>query len=311
MSVCATVLWPRAGGGGGRGRRRQQPVESNGATLARRRPARDDGVLIELRDVAKSFGGKVILDGVSFKIYRGEAVGIIGASGTGKSTALKILAGLLAPDSGEVLIKGKPRIGLPADHEHHEDEHLRISMVFQNSALFDSLTVSENVGFLLHEHSHLPKDVIEEQVATSLARVGLKGVDGELFPAQLSGGMRKRVALARAVVGESKEGDEQVIMYDEPTAGLDPVASTVVEDLIRDLHSPRGQNGATRPGTGISSYIVVTHQYSTIQRAVDRIIFLHKGRVAWQGSVKEFNSSEDEIVRQFATGKLDGPIRYS
>ncbi|CAD7699423.1 unnamed protein product [Ostreobium quekettii] len=100
-------------------------------------------------------------------------------------------------------------------------------------------------------------------------------------------------------------------MYDEPTAGLDPVASTVVEDLIRDLHTPSSQNGATKPGTGISSYIVVTHQYSTIQRAVDRIIFLHKGRVAWQGTVKEFNNSEDDIVRQFATGSLDGPIRYT
>lgn len=123
--------------------------------------------------------------------------------------------------------------------------------------------------------------------------------------------MKKRVALARAVVGELKEGVEQVIMYDEPTAGLDPVASTVVEDLMRELHSPGNLNGGPKSNSGISSYIVVTHQYSTIQRAVDRIIFLHEGQVAWEGTIDEFNSSDDEIVKQFTSGSLQGPIQYS
>jgi ABC-type transporter Mla maintaining outer membrane lipid asymmetry ATPase subunit MlaF len=263
-------------------------------------PANDAEVLIEFCDVHKSFGDKPILTGASFQIRRGEAVGIIGASGTGKSTALRLAAGLLAPDKGTVLINGEARQGLLSDQG--PAEHLRIGMVFQNAALFDSLTVGENVGFLLLEHSNLPDDEIQRRVADSLQKVGLKGVEN-LYPSQLSGGMKKRVALARAVVADSRSNVEQLIMYDEPTAGLDPVASTVVEDLMRSLHH---QDMAG----GISSYIVVTHQHSTIRRAVDRIIFLHQGKVVWQGSVGEFDTTSEPIVRQFAEGTLDGPISY-
>lgn len=151
-------------------------------------------VLIEFRDVHKSFGDKPILQGASFVIRRGEAVGIIGASGTGKSTTLRIAAGLLAPDRGEVLILGQPRTGLLSDTD--KEEHLRVGMVFQNAALFDSLTVGENVGFLLYEHSQLPAMEVKQVVADSLAKVGLRGVE-KLYPAELSGGMKKRVALAR------------------------------------------------------------------------------------------------------------------
>jgi ABC-type transporter Mla maintaining outer membrane lipid asymmetry ATPase subunit MlaF len=228
--------------------------------------------------------------------------------GTGKSTTLRIAAGLLAPDSGEVLIMGQRRTGLLSDQA--EEEPLRIGMVFQNAALFDSLTVGENVGFLLLEHSNLDEGRIRALVAESLARVGLPGVEG-LYPAELSGGMKKRVALARAVVRDVRATAEQVIMYDEPTAGLDPVASTVVEDLMRDLHN-KGGGGGSAGGQegGITSYIVVTHQHSTIRRAVDRIIFLHKGRVVWEGSVAEFDTTTEPIVRQFAEGTLDGPIQY-
>lgn len=261
-------------------------------------------VLIEFRNVHKSFGDKRILSGASFSIRRGEAVGIIGASGTGKSTTLRLAAGLLAPDKGEVRILGTPRIGLLSDQT--QEEKLRVGMVFQNAALFDSLTVGLNVGFLLYEHSNLPRDEIRARVASSLAKVGLKGVE-DLYPSELSGGMKKRVALARAVVTDTRGGAEQVIMYDEPTAGLDPVASTVVEDLIRSLQRPSdGSNG----GGGISSYIVVTHQHSTIRRAVDRIIFLHQGRVVWQGTTAEFDTTDEPIVRQFAEGSLEGPISY-
>ena len=268
--------------------------------------AEGDDDLIEFVDVWKSFGDKRILQGASFKIRRGEAVGIIGASGTGKSTTLRLAAGLLAPDRGEIRICGKTRAGLLSDQT--EDEPLRIGMVFQNAALFDSLTVGENVGFLLYEHSSLPVSIIKQQVAASLAKVGLKGVEN-LYPSELSGGMKKRVALARAVVSDLKDdGAEQLIMYDEPTAGLDPVASTVVEDLIRSLQVFSDDTGTS--SGGISSYIVVTHQHSTIRRAVDRIIFLHQGMVVWQGTTEEFDTTDEPIVRQFAEGSLEGPISY-
>jgi ABC-type transporter Mla maintaining outer membrane lipid asymmetry ATPase subunit MlaF len=267
-----------------------------------------DDVLIEFRDVHKSFGSKRILQGASFKIRRGESVGIIGASGTGKSTTLRLAAGLLAPDKGEILICGKPRLGLLSDQS--DEEPLRVGMVFQNAALFDSLTVGENVGFLLYEHSDLPKAEIQRRVAESLGQVGLTGVES-LYPSELSGGMKKRVALARAVVTDKRNTAEQVLMYDEPTAGLDPVASTVVEDLIRSLQLKRDGNGSSSSSTGgISSYIVVTHQHSTIRRAVDRIIFLHQGKVVWEGATKEFDSTDEPIVRQFAVGSLEGPIAY-
>lgn len=268
-------------------------------------PANDEQVLIEFRDVHKSFGEKKILQGATFTVRRGEAVGIIGASGTGKSTTLRLAAGLLAADKGEILIHGKPRIGLLSD-QAEGSEPIRIGMVFQNAALFDSLTVGENVGFLLYEHSKLPSHEIRQIVADSLAKVGLKGVES-LYPSELSGGMKKRVALARAVVPDLRDDVEQVIMYDEPTAGLDPVASTVVEDLIRSLQ--KFENDDSRAGN-ISSYLVVTHQHSTIRRAVDRIIFLHQGKVVWQGTTEEFDSTDEPIVRQFAEGSLEGPISY-
>jgi len=272
-------------------------------------------VLIEFRDVHKSFGSKRILQGASFKIRRGESVGIIGASGTGKSTTLRLAAGLLAPDKGEILICGKTRVGLISDQS--EEEPLKVGMVFQNAALFDSLTVGENVGFLLYEHSDLPKAEIQRRVAESLGQVGLTGVES-LYPSELSGGMKKRVALARAVVTDKRNTAEQVLMYDEPTAGLDPVASTVVEDLIRSLQQKREANSSSNGGDssssssqgGISSYIVVTHQHSTIRRAVDRIIFLHQGKVVWEGTTEEFDSTDEPIVRQFAEGSLEGPIAY-
>lgn len=285
----------------------------------------DSDILIELQNVHKSFGGKKVLRGTDIIVRRGEAVGIIGSSGSGKSTTLRLMAGLVAPDWGEVRICGRVRKGVMGD-DPQLAELLQVGMVFQNGALFDSLSVGENVGFLLYEHTTLPPQRIQELTAASLAAVGLSGVEN-LQPAQLSGGMRKRVALARAIIrDDSKAQAEQVIMYDEPTAGLDPVASTVVEDLIRSLHRPpkashpaavspsssSSSSGSDDPvaNSGVASYIVVTHQHSTIRRSVDRLIFLHEGKVVWQGSSHDFDTTDSPIVKQFRTGDLGGPIRF-
>ncbi|KAK3229622.1 hypothetical protein Dsin_001503 [Dipteronia sinensis] len=257
-------------------------------------PKDDQDVLIECRNVYKSFGEKHILRGVSFKIRHGEAVGIIGPSGTGKSTVLKIIAGLLAPDKGEVYIRGRKRAGLISDEEM---SGLQIGLVFQSAALFDSLTVRENVGFLLYENSNMSEDKISDIVRENLAAVGLKGVEDRL-PSELSGGMKKRVALARSIIFDiTKESIvPEVLLYDEPTAGLDPIASTVVEDLIRSVHI-KGEDALGKPGN-IASYVVVTHQHSTIRRAVDRLIFLYEGKIVWEGMTHEFTASTNPIVQQ-------------
>eukprot|EP00258_Populus_trichocarpa_P034574 XP_024450593.1 protein TRIGALACTOSYLDIACYLGLYCEROL 3, chloroplastic isoform X2 [Populus trichocarpa] len=241
-----------------------------------------------------------------FIIRHGEAVGIIGPSGTGKSTILKIIAGLLAPDRGEVYIHGKKRDGLISDEGI---SGLRIGLVFQSAALFDSLTVRENVGFLLYENSSMSEEQIAELVTETLAQVGLKGVEDRL-PSELSGGMKKRVALARSIIFDTTNEtiEPEVLLYDEPTAGLDPIASTVVEDLIRSVHM-KGEDALGKPEK-IASYVVVTHQHSTIRRAVDRLLFLHEGKVVWQGMTDEFMTSANPIVQQFASGSLDGPIKY-
>ncbi|KAF4369350.1 hypothetical protein F8388_019575 [Cannabis sativa] len=259
-----------------------------------------------------------------FNIRHGEAVGIIGPSGTGKSTILKIIAGLLTPRQGnyldqafprgEVYIRGRKRAGLISDEEI---SGLRIGLVFQSAALFDSLTVRENVGFppvrkptlTLYENSSMPGDQISKLVTESLAAVGLKDVE-ERMPSELSGGMKKRVALARSIICDTskKAIEPEVLLYDEPTAGLDPIASTVVEDLIRSVHM-KGEDAVGKPGN-IASYVVVTHQHSTIGRAVDRLIFLHEGKIVWEGMTHEFTTSTNPFVQQFASGSLDGPIKY-
>lgn len=253
--------------------------------------------LIELKGVSKSFGNNVVLDQVDLTIYRGEALAVIGPSGTGKSTILRIIAGLLAPDSGEVFVQGQRREGLVDDAQ----DPIGIGMVFQQAALFDSLTVDENVGFLLYQHSRLPPRHIRELVDQKLEMVGLPGI-GDRYPAELSGGMRKRVSFARAIMSNPERPSDtpEVLLYDEPTAGLDPIASTVIEDLIRDLQSKSG---------GCSTYVMVTHQDSTIRRTADRIIFLYKGKVQWEGTVGEIDSTDHPLVRQFFSGSIHGPIQ--
>jgi len=252
--------------------------------------------VIELKGVSKSFGSNLILDEVDMTVYQGEALAIIGPSGTGKSTCLRIMAGLLAPDSGEVYVEGKLRQGLIGD----DFDPVRISMVFQQAALFDSLTVDENVGFLLYQRSKLPRHRIRELVEQSLERVGLSGV-ADRYPDQLSGGMRKRVSFARAILSNPDDPRDtpEVVLYDEPTAGLDPIASTVIEDLIRDLQKNQG---------GCSTYVMVTHQDSTIRRTADRILFLYQGKVQWLGRIEDIDMTTDPLIRQFFSGSVTGPI---
>lgn len=255
-----------------------------------------DEVLLELRGISKRFGTNQVLDNVDLTLHKGEAVAIIGPSGTGKSTILRIIAGLLAADQGEIYVQGRRREGLIED----SPDPVGIGMVFQQAALFDSLTVEENVGFLLYQHSHLPAGQIRQIVEDVLDMVGLPGT-GKSYPAELSGGMRKRVSFARAIVSnpENPQDRPALLLYDEPTAGLDPIASTVIEDLIRSI---KGSNGC-------SSYLIVTHQDSTIRRTADRVIFLHRGQIQWQGPVTEVDHTDNPFVRQFFSGRVEGPIQ--
>lgn len=252
--------------------------------------------LIELKGACKSFGNNVILDGVDLQIYRGDALVAIGPSGTGKSTILRVIAGLLTLDAGEVYIKGKLRRGSIEDGE----DPLVVSMVFQQSALFDSLTVEENVGFILYQHSKLPRHKIRDLVQEKLEMVGLAGT-GDSYPAQLSGGMRKRVSFARAIMSnpDNPQDKPEVILYDEPTAGLDPIASTVIEDLVRELQCTARDCG---------TYVMVSHQDSTIRRTGDRVVFLYGGKIQWQGTVDEIDTTDHPMVRQFFSASVNGPI---
>jgi phospholipid/cholesterol/gamma-HCH transport system ATP-binding protein len=255
--------------------------------------------LIELKGVSKSFGGNVILDQVDLKIYPGEALAVIGPSGTGKSTILRIIAGLLVADAGEIYVQGQRRLGLIEDAR----DPIGIGMVFQQAALFDSLTVEENVGFLLYQHSRLSHKRIRELVNQRLEMVGLSRI-GDRYPAELSGGMRKRVSFARAIMSnpDNPKDSPEVLLYDEPTAGLDPIASTVIEDLVRQLQQANG---------GCGSYVMVTHQDSTIRRTADRVVFLYNGKVQWQGKVSEIDTTDNPLVRQFFSASTSGPIQVT
>ena len=252
--------------------------------------------IIQLRGVSQAFGNSVILDGLDLDIYPGQGLGVIGPSGTGKSTILRIIAGLLTPDEGEVYIRGELRRGSIEDG----NDPIYIGMVFQQAALFDSLTVEENVGFRLFQQSHISRKHIRELVDAKLALVGMAGV-ADRYPAQLSGGMRKRVSFARAIMAnpEHPEDNPEILLYDEPTAGLDPIASTVIEDLVRDLQNV---------DAGCSTYVMVTHQNSTIRRTTDRIVFLYQGKVQWDGKTADIDTTDNPLIRQFFSANTHGPI---
>jgi phospholipid/cholesterol/gamma-HCH transport system ATP-binding protein len=241
------------------------------------------------------WGDKPVLDGVDLHLYPGERLVVVGPSGSGKSTILRLLAGLLLPSSGLLRIHGEAQTYLRLDQRHPPD----VRLVFQNPALLASLTVRENVGFLLYRYSRLGEAQIRQKVHQALQAVGLGGIE-ERLPGELSGGMQKRVSFARALIEDPslQQGKVPLLLFDEPTAGLDPVACTRIEDLIvrttKIVHS---------------STLVVSHVMSTIDRCAERVALLYEGRFRWSGSVEEFRVTPDPYVQQFRSGSLRGPMQ--
>ena len=245
--------------------------------------------MIEIINLSKSFGGRFVLDTLNLTIQTGETMVIIGRSGCGKSVLLKHMLGLLKPESGQVLVDGQdvPRLNWDA----LQKVRMRFGMVFQGAALFDSMTVGENVGFALREHRTMPEPEIRVRVAEALGHVGLKGIE-RMKPAELSGGMRKRVAIARALAIRP-----EYLLFDEPTTGLDPVMSDVVNTLIKRLHD---QLGVT--------VVVVTHDMVSAYKIGTRIAMLYEGRIIALGTPAEIQQTTNPIVDQFIHGNAEGPI---
>ena len=242
-------------------------------------------MIIEYRDVDKRFGAQVVLDGVNLSVRRGETLTIVGRSGTGKSVMLKTLTGLMPVDSGRILVDGDEVTAL--DEDDLRGVRRKIGMLFQNAALFDSMTIFENVAYPLKEHTDFDEAKRLEVAQETLDMVDLRGVEDE-FPGELSGGMRKRVGLARAIALRPP-----IVLYDEPTTGLDPITSTVINRLIRRLQER----------LKITS-IVVTHDLESAFMMTDRIAMLHAGKIISVQSVEEFRRAQDERIHEFATGGL-------
>jgi phospholipid/cholesterol/gamma-HCH transport system ATP-binding protein len=248
-------------------------------------------IVISVKNLVKNFGARRILNGISLDIYQGETLVIMGGSGCGKSTFLRHLIGSIRPDEGEVWMFGK-NIAKASDEEMDQIRR-RFGMLFQSGALFDSMTVGENIALPLREHTKLDDNIISIMVKMKLEQVGLRGFEN-LMPSQLSGGMKKRVGLARAIVMDPK-----IIFYDEPTAGLDPVMTGVVDKLTMDL---------TRK-LQITS-VVVTHDMNSVFRIADRIVMLHQGNILQIGAPDEIKHSKNPLVQQFITGEAEGPISF-
>ena len=232
---------------------------------------------IEVKNLVKKFDNKIVIDDISFKVENSEILAIVGFSGSGKSTVLKLISGLIEKDSGEIIANGD------------------IAMVFQYSALIDSLNVADNIAFSIMERKELRKQYTDKQikdlVKEKLELVGLQGVEKK-YPSELSGGMQKRVSFARAIITSPN-----IILYDEPTAGLDPMSSTLIEDYIVRLKNETK-----------AASIVVTHQMSTITRTADRIIMLYNGKVVFMGTPEELLRQDTPYTKQFVTASLEGPM---
>ena len=244
--------------------------------------------MIELRNISKSFGDNQVLADLNLKVETGESMVVIGGSGSGKSVLLKCVLGLIAPDSGTILIDDADVTSQPRDAFL-----ARFGMLFQGGALFDSLPVWQNVAFrLLRGSLKRSREDAREIAIERLRRVGLKPDVADRLPAELSGGMQKRVSLARAIAAEP-----EIIFFDEPTTGLDPIMAGVINDLIREIVSEMG-----------ATAITITHDMSSVRAIADRVAMLYEGKMRWVGPISELDHSGDAHVQQFVTGSADGPI---
>lgn len=247
-------------------------------------------VLITLLGLSYRIGGRTILRRLDLAVERGETMAVMGMSGVGKSTLLKCVAGLVRPTSGQVIIGSMDIARMPEGSLRNVRRTM--GMVFQYAALFDSLTVFENVAFGLRRHTRMNEGEIRAAVAEKLGKVGLAGAE-DLMPSELSGGMQKRVGLARALAL-----DPQILLYDEPTSGLDPVTGASIDELIIRM----------RDDLCVTS-VIVSHDIASITRVADKIAMLHQGRIMAVGTPDEMRNSENETVRQFMEGKTEGPIK--
>ena len=244
--------------------------------------------MITLENVQKAFGNNAVLRGVDLRIGKGESMVIIGGSGTGKSVLLKCILGLVTPDAGRICVGGEDVARVSRDAFLAQ-----FGMLFQGAALFDSMSVWQNVAFrLLRGPGKLPKAQAREIAVEKLRRVGLKPEVGDLFPAELSGGMQKRVGLARAIAAEP-----QIIFFDEPTTGLDPIMSGVINELIREITVEMGATAMT-----------ITHDMTSVRAIADKVAMLHGGKVRWTGPISEMDATSDPYVQQFIHGRAEGPI---
>jgi phospholipid/cholesterol/gamma-HCH transport system ATP-binding protein len=245
--------------------------------------------MIEIINICKSFNGHKVLDNLNLNIRTGETTVIIGRSGCGKSVLLKHIIGLMRPEHGQIIIDGKDVTRM--DEKELSALRLKFGMLFQGAALFDSMSVYENVGFNLIEHTNASEEEIGKAVRESLVLVGLKGIEDKK-PAELSGGMRKRVGLARAICMRP-----HIMLYDEPTTGIDPIMGDSINDLIVELHNKLKVTG-----------IAVTHDMTSAYKIADRIAMLYNGKIIANGTPDEIKNTKDPIVRQFITGASKGPI---
>lgn len=248
--------------------------------------------MIEIKGLCKSFNNLKVLEDLNLSVKRGEIKVIIGRSGCGKTVLLKLIAGILKPDRGRIIINGIDINNLQ-DLES-DKKRIKMGMVFQGNALFDSLTVGENVGFWLRENMHLNEEIISEKIEKALDLVQLLGIQ-DLMPSQLSGGMKKRVALARAICL-----DPEIILYDEPTTGIDPITQDCINSLILDL----------KDKLNVTS-IVVTHDINSCFRVADSISMLYQGKIITEGTKEDLKNTDHPIVRQFISGSSTGPIQDS
>lgn len=250
-----------------------------------------DTPMIELKGVHKQFGPKVVLDDVNLRVERGHSMVVIGGSGTGKSVMLKCILGLLHPTSGSIKVDGEEVTGI--SEGEREEVLKRFGMLFQSGALFDSISVWENVAFALIQGENMPRAKAKDIAMEKLAKVGLSSDVGELNPSELSGGMQKRVGLARAIAH-----DPEIVFFDEPTTGLDPIMADVINQLIVDTVDDMG-------ATALS----ITHDMASARKIADHMAMIHKGKIIWTGTAAEVDTCGNPYVDQFINGRAEGPIQ--